>query len=584
MAFQPAAKSIPMIRELDNPERRISCMCTACAAQHSGSGSKMTSNASGTIEQKFAVGNAYTDALLEDLSWTGTTGQGRNITYGFETNPSSSGFFDSNSQTAARDALQAWSNVANITFTPQTANANITFGKSTFADPDQGGVAFTSFTGSTIQDVDIEISSRETTLQRGSFGYTIVLHEIGHALGLKHPGNYGAGDTAPFLPAIADNFRTSVMSYNEDVLVTYSNPPITPMLHDIAAIQFLYGANLTYQVGNSTYQLTGATIAQTLWDAGGVDMVSAASYSGGGGVRIDLGEGLDQFSRVGQTYSWAAFGANLENGEGSSGNDVVEGNALANTLFGRGGTDTVSGEDGNDTLTGGVGTFDPNDVGDELYGGRGNDVIYGNSGSDVVYGGRGVFDPEDGNDSIYGGKGADSVYGNSGNDTLYGGGSGVDPLDEADIMYGGKGADVLYGNGSGDTMYGGGNSFDPTDENDLMFGGAGNDSLFGNGSNDSIYGGEGNDTMHGGAGDDGYYFDFFSNGADAISSFEGAGVAGGDRVFIALNYGGITSAIDILARTTYDGTNASINLGGGNSIFIAGIGTVALTVDDVAVF
>jgi serralysin len=566
-----------MIRELDNPARRISCMCTACAGQHTGNASSLAS-----AELKFSAGNAYTDAVLDDFTWTGVTGQAARITYSFD----NATFFDGTSQTAARDALQAWSNVANLTFTAQSNNAQISFAKTTFADPSQGGVAFTSFIGNTIQDVDIQISTREPTLQRGDFGYTIVLHEVGHALGLKHPGNYGAGDAAPFLSSVDDHFRSTVMSYNEDVLVNYSNPPTTPMLYDIAAMQFLYGANMAYQVGNSLYQLTGTTNAQTLWDAGGVDMVSAAAYSGGGGVRIDLGEGLDQYSRVGQTYSWAAFGANLENGEGSSGNDVVEGNGLFNTLFGRGGTDTVSGEDGNDTLTGGVGTFDPNDAGDELYGGRGDDVIYGNSGSDIIYGGRGVFDPEDGNDSIYGGKGADSIYGNAGNDTLYGGGSGVDPQDEADIMYGGKGADVLYGNGSGDTIYGGGNSFDPTDESDLIFGGAGNDSLFGNGSNDSIYGGAGNDTMHGGAGNDGYYFDFFSNGADVITSFEGAGISGGDRLFIALNYlsTGIATAADILARTTYDGVNASINLGGGNSIFVAGIGATAFTADDLAVF
>jgi serralysin len=187
-----------MIRESDTPERSISCMCSACSASHSGSGN-VTSSALSTIEQKFSTGNAYTDAVLDDFTWTGLTGQAARITYGFD----NATFFDGSSQNAARDALQAWANVANLTFTAQSNNADITFGKSTFADPSQGGVAFTSFTGSTIQDVDVEISTRESTLARGSFGYTIVLHEIGHALGLKHPGNYGSGDAAPFLPAIA---------------------------------------------------------------------------------------------------------------------------------------------------------------------------------------------------------------------------------------------------------------------------------------------------------------------------------------------------------------------------------------------
>lgn len=40
-----------------------------------------------------------------------------------------------------------------------------------------------------------------------------ILHEIGHALGLKHPGHYGDTDQGPFLPAELDDHSNTVMSY-----------------------------------------------------------------------------------------------------------------------------------------------------------------------------------------------------------------------------------------------------------------------------------------------------------------------------------------------------------------------------------
>lgn len=71
----------------------------------------------------------------------------------------------------------------------------------------------------------------------------MALHEIGHTLGLKHPGNYtqygggGVGSNAPpYLPASEDNSTNTVMSYNGD----YAGPELRP--YDILALDFLYGA------------------------------------------------------------------------------------------------------------------------------------------------------------------------------------------------------------------------------------------------------------------------------------------------------------------------------------------------------
>lgn len=558
-------------------ETTAGCSCSHCIsdAEHTSQAARAT-----ILTQAFSSGTARTDAVLDDSTWTGTIGQPANISYGFAAN------FDAAAQNAARTAMQDWSNVANVSFFAQPFNPGITYSKTTFSDPTQGGVTNTTFVGQTIKNVNVQISTSETTLTRGTFGYMIMLHEIGHALGLKHTGNYGSGDEAPFLSNEEDNFRASVMSYNPETIVNYTNPPTTPMLYDIAAIQYLYGANTSYQAGDTFYDLSSAKNAQALWDGGGSDMFSAATYSGQEGVTINLNAGLEHYSKVGGNYLWVAFNANIEHAQGSSFNDAVTGNGLANMLYGRGGSDIVTGNEGADTLFGGVGAADTTDAADTLYGGTDGDQLYGNSGNDVIYGGRGIFDPEDGNDAVYGGKGFDSVYGNAGNDTLYGGGTGVDPLDEADLIYGGKGADVIYGNGSNDTLYGGGSSFDPEDAGDAIYGGVGNDLIFGNGGVDSIYGGTGNDTMHGGVGNDLYYFDLFSDGSDQILLFEGAGIVGGDQIMIAsgLPGSGITNVADALARTNYDGANAYINFGNGNGVLVLGIGVVAFTADDIGIF
>src|SRR5690606_15106837 len=84
------------------------------------------------------------------------------------------------------------------------------------------------------------------------------LHEIGHALGLKH-GNesnvYGA------LPYAEDSMEYSVMTYR-----SYAGHPgnyytnetwgfaQTFMIADIAALQHMYGADFTTNSGNTVYK------------------------------------------------------------------------------------------------------------------------------------------------------------------------------------------------------------------------------------------------------------------------------------------------------------------------------------------
>ncbi len=221
--------------------------------------------------------------------------------------------------------------------------------------------------------------SSNSTFEAGGYGLSTLLHEVGHALGLKHPGNYGSGDVAPFLPADEDSTRHTVMSYNEradgkvveitgtQASYTYSIrdwSAETAMPYDIAAIQYLYGAKVAATNDHHTFPTDRAFFA-TLWDGGGVDVIDCSTFSRA--CLIDLRDGA--YSSIGKyaspydmlppwyagasvpTYTGQgnlaiAYGSIIENAIGGSADDVLIGSEIANTL---------AGGDGNDTLTGGAG-------------------------------------------------------------------------------------------------------------------------------------------------------------------------------------------------------------------------------------
>ena len=83
----------------------------------------------------------------------------------------------------------------------------------------------------------------------GSYDYLAILHEIGHAIGLQHPGNYnaGPGQVITYANSAAyaeDSQQYSIMSYfgagNTGANHVYNGSVVyasTPLLHDIAALQ-----------------------------------------------------------------------------------------------------------------------------------------------------------------------------------------------------------------------------------------------------------------------------------------------------------------------------------------------------------
>ncbi|MEB3359030.1 MAG: M10 family metallopeptidase C-terminal domain-containing protein [Synechococcales bacterium] len=188
----------------------------------------------------------------------------------------------------------------------------------------------------------------------GSLGFSTILHEIGHALGLSHPF-----DELFTLPKAQSTIQYTVMAYDKHPHLPEKYQPDAPMLYDIAAIQQLYGRNPKTNRGNTVYRWQlGETFIETIYDTGGTDTVNARNQRQD--VVINLGAG--QFSSIGsfrrkpiKDNVAIAFGVTLENAIGGAGNDTLIGNEGSNQLTGSSGADVLIGLAGNDQLTGGAG-------------------------------------------------------------------------------------------------------------------------------------------------------------------------------------------------------------------------------------
>lgn len=358
--------------------------------------------------------SSWTDQQVINQLNSGSKWSGSVITYCFPTVVSAmatysgeaSGFsaLNATQQARAELALTLWDDiiapsVQKVSPGSSMTSANIEFGNSTtgvsYAHayfPTVGSVWFNTAYNSSQGGNDL------MTPKIGAHGFLTFIHEIGHAFGLEHMGEYnGSADTPS---SYQDSTVYSVMSYfgpswgsgasNGQGLVAWADwvgsdgklySPQTPMMNDIMAMQAMYGADTTTRTGDTVYgfqsNITGATAAiynftQNLnpiiciWDAGGTDTLNLSGWNTASS--IDLAPGSFSSANSMTMNISIARGAWIENAVTGNGNDTVLGNARDNVITTNGGNDTIRALEGDDTIGAGAGN-------DTVDGGDGTDLL-----------------------------------------------------------------------------------------------------------------------------------------------------------------------------------------------------------------
>ncbi|MBL1437037.1 MAG: M10 family metallopeptidase C-terminal domain-containing protein [Rhodobacteraceae bacterium] len=347
-------------------------------------------------------------------------------------------------QQLATWALEAWTMVTGITFNQVLGAAGITFDDNApgaSAGPD-------SYTyGGTINSSSVNVSTNWIANYGtgiDSYSFQTYMHEIGHAMGLDHSGNYNGSATyrtdsnqTGDNHYLNDSWQATVMSYFSQSTAgtgTY-NYLLTPMIADILAMQTLYGTVGTLRTGDTTYGIGSnaggyydgnldSSASFTIIDDGGNDKINFSNVSAN--MRVDLTP--ESISDVGGLVGNMIIMRDtiIETFISGSGNDDITGNIANNILWGGGGADVIRGGRGNDIIRGGAG----NDI---LNGNQNNDMLIGEGGNDILRGGnrRDKLDGGAGNDRLEGGRGRDKLVGGTGEDTfVFKGGWAVDRVSD----------------------------------------------------------------------------------------------------------------------------------------------------------
>jgi hypothetical protein len=285
-------------------------------------------------------------------------------------------------QQAVRDSLQLFENKSGLTFVETTGPAMIEM--HTVTGSNWGGWAYLPYV------TDYSTSSDTLVLDvtfgdlLSGFGFDIITHEIGHAVGLAHP-HEGPYTLTPSL----DRTSNTIMSYNDGF-----SPQLNLSPMDVQALTEIYGGPV--DTSDWRYGFQGSTF------------------------EVAAGSGDDKILGV--------LGQNkLKGGKGDD------------TIIGREDNDILNGGNGKDLLIGGRGS-------DFLRGGNGNDRMYAideknsfyDGGQHKLLGGKGhdMMVGGDGSDFLKGELGRDTMIGDSGNDTFVGG-------KDSDLLTGGFGADTF---------------------------------------------------------------------------------------------------------------------------------------------
>jgi Ca2+-binding RTX toxin-like protein len=291
-------------------------------------------------------GNSWAD-YAPGLVVTYSFGVGVTLPAGYEA------FASVQAQEGARRAMTQYADVSGLTFVESAdpAVANITFMFGIGSTNGGGWANYPSNSGF----VQVGHVPWEPEMVAGSYSLNLILHELGHGVGLAHPGEYN-GDSAVY--ADADHFNdsgqyTNMSYWGESLTGADFSDLATLGLHDILATQMEYGINWATRSNDTVYGFNATagnaafdfgfdkTMGFSIWDGGGNDLLDFSGF--GSNTVMDLRQG--SFSSTGlETYNVSiAYGALIENATGGGGGDRIMGNAFSNLLQGGSGNDVIFG-------------------------------------------------------------------------------------------------------------------------------------------------------------------------------------------------------------------------------------------------
>ena len=215
-------------------------------------------------------------------------------------------------------------------------------------------------------DIFIDKSDGIDKFSDGTYGALTLIHEIGHALGLKHPFA-GKDNVTPYLPTAENKTLWTLMSYETSSdQYSFNFSPL-----DIAALQYIYGPSSKARTSNDKYVIS-QDASNFIWDGAGTDTLDASALTQGATLYMTPGYWSFVGNARASTITSAGqvtvnFGTVLEN---------LIGSAFADNLYGNDVNNVINGGAGNDQITGGGG--------DQITGGGGNDNIDGGIGIDIA--------------------------------------------------------------------------------------------------------------------------------------------------------------------------------------------------------